>query len=85
MLSPERTSNKSFTCKILGVHFNEVIAASPNEYAGGNMVDDTGEISMDQIFKGRVGRVKKFRFYFKDREDSVADLSKAMYDQSGKV
>lgn len=40
---------------------------------------------MDQILKSHLNRVKKFRFHFEDSKDPVVDLSKAMYDQSGKV
>lgn len=48
-----------------------------------NTVRETGEINMDQILKGHVSWIK-FRFYLKERED-LADLSGAVYDQSGKV
>lgn len=40
---------------------------------------------MDQILKGHVSRVKKFRFYLKGSEDPVADLSRTKYGQNGKV
>lgn len=85
MLALAATFNKEFTCKILGGHFNWVISASPSEYTGENPVDETGEINTDKVSKARVSQVKKFSFYFKDSEDPVADLSKAVYDQSGKV
>lgn len=38
-----------------------------------NIVHETGEINIDQILKGHVSQVKKFRFYLKGSEDPVAD------------